>query len=235
MVAARESAAERRRRARRLLARLRAAYPDADCELGHRDPFQLLVATILSAQTTDRAVNKVTPALFRRFPTPRRLASARPEEIEPLIASIGLFRTKARAVVGTARALVERFGGKVPRDRKALESLPGVGRKTANVVLSTAFGEPALAVDTHVQRLARRLGLSRAREPRKIEEDLTALFPAESWGFASHALIWHGRRVCSARAPRCGSCVLADDCPSAGAAAEGRARPVRARSGGRRS
>jgi endonuclease-3 len=202
-------------RAPAILAGLERLYPDADCELDHVDPFQLLVATILSAQTTDRAVNQVTPGLFARFPDARALAAADPLDVEPLIATIGLFRNKAKSVVGAARALVERHGGVVPREREALEALPGVGRKTANVVLSTAFREPALAVDTHVTRLAGRLGLSSQADPRRIEDDLTALFPRARWGFVSHALIWHGRRVCDARAPRCESCGLALYCPSA--------------------
>ncbi|MBP7148475.1 MAG: endonuclease III [Acidobacteria bacterium] len=210
-----ETAQQRAARARRIVRALRKAYPDADCELEHVDPFQLLVATILSAQTTDKAVNQVTPALFRRYPTPAALAAAEPAEVEPLIASIGLFRNKARSVVGAARALVERFGGVVPRDREGLESLPGVGRKTANVVLSTAFRVPALAVDTHVTRLAQRLRLSDDPRPEKIEADICAAVPPADWGFTSHALIWHGRRVCSARAPRCAACVLARLCPSA--------------------
>jgi endonuclease-3 len=202
-------------RAPAILAGLERLYPDADCELDHVDPFQLLVATILSAQTTDRAVNQVTPGLFARFPDARALAAADPLDVEPLIATIGLFRNKAKSVVGAARALVERHGGVVPREREALEALPGVGRKTANVVLSTAFREPALAVDTHVTRLAGRLGLSSQADPRRIEDDLTALFPRARWGFVSHALIWHGRRVCDARAPRCETCGLAPHCPSA--------------------
>ncbi len=209
------AAAEAAARAPAILAGLERLYPDADCELVHVDPFQLLVATILSAQTTDRAVNQVTPGLFARFPEARALAVADPLEVEPLIATIGLFRNKARSVVGAARALVELHGGAVPREREALEALPGVGRKTASVVLSTAFREPALAVDTHVIRLAGKLGLSAATDPRRIEDDLTRLFPRERWGFVSHALIWHGRRVCEARAPRCETCGLAPHCPSA--------------------
>ncbi|MDQ7007491.1 MAG: endonuclease III [Acidobacteriota bacterium] len=204
------------RRARTIIRRLRKLYPDAECELEHRDPFQLLVATILSAQTTDKAVNQVTPALFRRYPTPRELAAAEPAEVEPLIARIGLFRNKARSIVGAARMLDEEFGGRVPRSREKLQRLPGVGRKTANVVLASAFGEPALAVDTHVTRLAGRLGLSSAKDPRRIEDDLTRLLPKKEWAFASHGLIWHGRRVCSARHPRCQACTLASLCPSAG-------------------
>ena len=205
----------RRGRAREVVARLRELYPEADCELEHRDPWQLLVATILSAQTTDKAVNCVTPELFRRWPTPADLAAADPAEVEPVISSIGLYRNKAKAIVGAAREIVERFGGRVPDRLEDLVTLPGVGRKTANVVLATAFGAPAIPVDTHVARLARLLDLSRERDPVKIERDLMALLPEEDWSFASHALIWHGRRVCAARRPRCSECALADLCPSA--------------------
>lgn len=206
--------AARAARATEVVRRLRGLYPDAGCELGHADPYQLLVATILSAQTTDKAVNQVTPVLFAAYPDAAALARAEPARIEPLIATIGLFRNKARSIVGAARALVEQHGGAVPRDRAALEALPGVGRKTASVVLSTAFAAPALAVDTHVTRLAGRLGLSRSEDPRGIEDDLTSALDPHDWGFASHALIWHGRRVCTARAPRCAECGLADVCPS---------------------
>lgn len=198
-----------------LLALLQRLYPDAACELDHADPFQLLIAVILSAQTTDKAVNQAAPGLFARFPTAAHLAAADPAEVEPLIASIGMFRNKSRMIVGAARQLVEQHGGKVPAEREALEALPGVGRKTASVVLWTAFRKPALAVDTHVARLSGRLGLSTAQDPVRIEEDLCRAFPEASWGFLSHALIWHGRRVCSARAPRCGECGLAGLCPSA--------------------
>ena len=207
-------------------------YPEAECELSFVDPFQLLVATILSAQTTDVAVNKITPALFARYPTPDALAAADPSDVEPLIASIGLFRNKAKSIVGAARRIVGDFGGKVPDDRAGLESLPGCGRKTANVVLSTAFGKAAMAVDTHVQRLAGRLGLSKAEGARKIEDDLLDLFPEERWAFISHALIWHGRRVCSARSPRCGECGLATDCPAAFSATKVRNPSARRRSYG---
>jgi len=205
-----------RRRARRIIERLHELYPEAECELEHRDPFQLLIATILSAQTTDKAVNKSTPALFARFPDPPRLAAAEQGEIEALIASIGLYRNKARSIRGAARGLIEEFGGVVPRPHAELQRLPGVGRKTANVVLASAFGLPALAVDTHVTRLSGRLGLSERKDPLKIEKDLTALLQESEWGFASHALIWHGRRVCAARAPRCGECALHRLCPSSG-------------------
>ncbi len=225
---------DRSAHARDVLRGLSRLYPEAHCELDHVDPFQLLVATILSAQTTDKAVNEVTPGLFRRFPDARALALAEPEDVEPLINRIGLFRNKARSIVGAARLLVERHGGAVPRDREALEALPGVGRKTANVVLSTAFGEAALAVDTHVTRLAGLLGLSRGKDARAIEDDLCALFPPESWSFASHALIWHGRRVCVARAPRCHECGLASLCPSAGLRARPPGTTIASRSKGKR-
>lgn len=203
-----------------LVARLHRMYPDATCELEHRTPFELLVATILSAQTTDRAVNQVTPALFRVYPNATALAAAEPEQVEPLIATIGLFRNKAKAIVGAARALAAQHGGRVPRDRGALEKLPGVGRKTASVVLATAFDEPAFAVDTHVLRLSGRLGLSTSDEPRQVEDDVTRHLPPAEWGFTSHALIWHGRRVCAARSPRCADCALNDICPSAFVATE---------------
>ncbi len=220
----RESKRDRTARAGRILARLKRLYPDVRCELDHRDPFQLLVATILSAQTTDKAVNRITPDLFARYPDAESLAAADPVDVEPLIASIGLFRNKAKSIVGAARGLVERFGGDVPRERDALESLPGVGRKTANVVLPNAFGVPGLAVDTHVARLAGRLRLSRARTPLAIERDLTALYDDGNWGMVSHLLIWHGRRVCDARRPRCAECAIAGDCPSAGRARPGTTR-----------
>ncbi len=212
----RETKEQRKHRARRILGRLQRMYADADCELEHRSPFELLISTILSAQTTDKAVNQVTPELFRRYPDPKSLASADTSEVESLISSIGLYRNKAKAIVGAAAAIVGRFDGRVPADREGLESLPGVGRKTANVVLPNAFGVPGLAVDTHVARLSGRLGLSKESHPEKIERDLTSLFPERRWGFVSHALIWHGRRVCDARRPRCDECRLAALCPSAG-------------------
>ncbi len=210
----RESDSKKRERAGRILEKLERAYPDARTELIHEDPFQLLVATVLSAQATDRSVNEATPALFARFPAPEALAAARPEEVEPFIRRIGLFRTKARNLVAMARRIVEDHAGAVPRDRAALMQLPGVGWKTATVVLAAAFGVPGIAVDTHVARLARRLCLSRARTPEKIGSDLESLFPRDKWIFVHHALILHGRYVCTARRPKCDACVLADDCPS---------------------
>jgi len=210
----RESKAKKRERALRILKKLEAAYPEARTELRHENPFQLLVATVLSAQATDKSVNEATPALFARFPTPEALAAARPEEVEPFIRRIGLFRTKARNLVALARKLVEEHGGEVPRDKKALMALPGVGWKTATVVLGAAFGEPGIAVDTHITRLAHRLCLSRARTPEKIGAELEELFPREKWVFVHHALILHGRYVCTARKPKCDACVLSSECPS---------------------
>ena len=211
----RESLAAKRERAARILAKLTEAYPLARTELRHDNPFQLLVATVLSAQATDRSVNQATPALFERFPTPEALAAASPEEVEPYIRRIGLYRTKARNLVGLARRLLEEHGGRVPRSKEALMKLPGVGWKTATVVLGAAFGEPGIAVDTHVARLARRLCLTNAKTPEKISADLEKLFPRDKWVFVHHALILHGRYVCKARKPECASCVLRADCPSA--------------------
>jgi len=210
----RESRAARRRRAERILRRLEEAYPQARTELRHQNPFELLVATVLSAQATDRSVNQATPALFERFPTPAALAAAEPEEVEPYIKRIGLYRTKARNLVALARRLVSEHGGEVPRDKEALLKLPGVGWKTATVVLGAAFGVPGIAVDTHLTRLARRLCLSNAKTPEKIGAELEELFPRDKWVFVHHALILHGRYVCTARKPRCDECVLADECPN---------------------
>ena len=195
-----------------LLARLIAAYPEARCALEHRDPFQLVVATILSAQCTDALVNRVTPALFAKYPDPAKLAMAKTLELETLIHSTGFFRNKARNLIGLGQALLERHCGEVPRDPEALSALPGVGQKTANVVLANAFGIPALAVDTHVFRVARRLGLSAANTPAKVEADLCRLFPKDTWIPLHHQLIWHGRRVCDARKPRCEECTLRGLC-----------------------
>lgn len=199
-----------------VLSRLHEAYPGADCSLDHTDAFQLLVSTILSAQCTDARVNGVTPALFRRFPSPAAMAGAG-GELEELIRSTGFFNAKAKSIRGACRTIVEVHGGLVPKTMEALHALPGVGRKTANVVLGNAWGDPdGVVVDTHVGRLARRLGWSRQADPVKVENDLNALLPREAWVFASHALILHGRRVCTSRSPRCASCFLADLCPKAG-------------------
>jgi len=185
------------------------------CELSHRDAFELLVATILSAQSTDRTVNSITPALFARFPDAPALAGADPLELQALIHSSGFFQSKSRSLLGMASALVERFGGEVPGTMADLVTLPGVGRKTANVVLSVGFGKPGLPVDTHVLRLSKRLGLTTEQEPVKVEADLNPMVPAGERGMLSLRLILHGRRVCVARAPACPACVLRDICPSA--------------------
>jgi endonuclease-3 len=204
-------------RARETIARLAEEYPGTEvelCALTHDGPFQLLVATILSAQTTDERVNQVTPALFARFPTPADLAAANPEEVEALIHATGFFRNKTRSLIAMAQALEERFGGEVPATMEELVTLPGVGRKTANVVLSVGFGLPGLPVDTHVGRLARRLGLTAQTDPVKVELELNDLVPPAERGRLSLRMILHGRRVCVARRPRCEDCVLADFCPS---------------------
>jgi endonuclease III len=198
--------------------RLAIEYPGSAgdlCALRHDNPFQLLAATILSAQSTDETVNKVTPALFARYPTPADLADADPAELEVLIHSSGFFRSKTKSLLGMARAVEERFDGEVPSDLEDLVTLPGVGRKTANVVRSVAFGLPGLPVDTHVGRLARRLRLTAETDAVKAEHDLNALVPPEERGVFSLRLILHGRAVCSARKPQCGACVLVDICPSA--------------------
>jgi endonuclease III len=216
----REAAAAKRARTAEIVARLRREYPDARCALHHEDPYQLLVATILSAQCTDERVNMVTPGLFARYPTPAELAAARPEELEERIRSTGFFRNKARSLLGMARAVTAEHGGRIPDTMAALVALPGVGRKTANVVLGNAFGlNEGVVVDTHVRRLSRRLGLTAQQDPERIEADLVRLLPREEWTDFSHLLIFHGRTVCKAPRARCGACVLADLCPSAGIAA----------------
>lgn len=205
-------------RARQMFATLRRLHPDARCELSHATTFQLLVATVLSAQTTDVLVNRITPHLFARYPDARALAGATPEQVAALLRSLGLgmHNQKGKNVVGLARKLVELHGGEIPRTMAELLELPGVGRKTANVVLGVAFGAPeGVVVDTHVQRLAQRLGWSSHTEPLGIERDLCALLPRESWDMLSHTLIFHGRRVCFARNPSCAACGLTDVCPSA--------------------
>lgn len=197
-------------------ARLLAGYPDAHCELDYRNPYELAVATILSAQCTDKRVNMVTPELFRRWPDAHALAAAPREEIEQVVQSTGFYRNKAKSLSGFAHQLVEHHGGEVPAEMDALVVLPGIGRKTANVVLGNAFGiNEGVVVDTHVQRLSRRFGLTKESDPVKVERALQPLFPRDSWTMLSHLMIWHGRRVCDARKPRCGECALADICPSA--------------------
>jgi endonuclease-3 len=205
------------RRARRINRELARLYPDARIELNFTTPLELLVATILSAQTTDRQVNVVTRVLFDRYRTAADYADAGQAELEELIRPTGYFRTKARTLIAAGRALCDRFGGEVPDTMDALVSLPGVGRKTASVVLGDAFGKPAIIVDTHVARLARRFGWTEQTDPDKIERDIAALLPRPEWTPASHRLIWHGRRVCHARRPACGACGIAPLCPSFGA------------------
>ena len=205
-----------RRRTRTILSRLKREYPDAHCELDYRTPFELLVATILSAQCTDARVNLVTPALFARYPTPAALAAARQEDVEALIRSTGFFRNKAKSLIGMAQAIGAGHAGSVPSTMAELQVLPGVGRKTANVILGNAYGKnEGITVDTHVARLATLLGLTGETTPEKIEQDLMALVPRKDWTLISHLLIWHGRRVCIARRPRCEACVLNRICPSA--------------------
>jgi endonuclease-3 len=213
---ARESATARAARAGEILQRLKSAYPEAHCALDHKSPLELVVATVLSAQCTDVRVNMVTPALFAACPTAAHYAEISTGELEGLIQSTGFFRNKAKSLQGLGRALVERHCGEVPRTMDELVQLPGVGRKTANVVLGNAFGvNEGVVVDTHVGRLAGRLGLSRATDPVKIELDLMPLFPREDWTLLSHLLIDHGRKICNARKPLCANCFLADICPSA--------------------
>jgi endonuclease-3 len=200
-----------------IVAGLGALYPDAHCELDFASPFQLLVATILSAQCTDKRVNLVTPVLFAKYPTAAEMAEATTQDIEPIIQSTGFFRNKAKSILGAARALMEDHDGVVPRTMDELLELPGVARKTANVVLGSAFGlNVGFVVDTHVMRLSQRLALTRQQEPVKIEQDLCARLPSDKWTLLGHQLIWHGRRVCFARKPNCGGCALAPHCPSAG-------------------
>ncbi len=203
-------------RAEAVVALLKELYPDARCALNHTSAFELLIATILSAQCTDERVNMVTPAVFAKYPTPSDLAAADPAELEGLIQSTGFFRSKAKNLIGMATALEQRYGGKVPADLDAFVTLPGVGRKTGNVVRSVWFHEPGLPVDTHVTRLSARLRLTNETDPVKIEHDLGAIVPAEEWGDLSLRLIEHGRKVCEARRPRCEACGLAGVCPSAG-------------------
>jgi len=205
--------------ARRLLQLLRKAYPDAGCTLDFGTPVQLLVATILSAQCTDARVNALTPALFRRYPDAGAFAAVDLSELEEAVRSTGFFRNKARSIQAACRMLQEKHGGEVPREMAALTSLAGVGRKTANVLRSACFQEQAVVVDTHVKRVSGRLGLTSETDPVRVERDLMACLPEDSWSFASQSLILHGRQVCKARKPLCGSCTLARDCPSVQAVA----------------
>lgn len=212
----REGVEGRRERAQKLAGRLAKSYPDAECALEHRNPWELLVATILSAQCTDKMVNQVTPALFEEFPDAPALAAAPQSRVETLIRRTGFFSQKARAIRACAKEVAERYGGRVPDQFDALVGLQGVGRKTASVVLGTAFHQPAVFVDTHVRRLSQRLGLTRASDPDRIEVELKTLLPAAEWTMFCHRLIHHGRGVCTARAPACDVCPLADLCPRVG-------------------
>jgi endonuclease-3 len=217
---AKEPTPGRKARARRILAGLRKLYPDADCALHHGSALQLLVSTILSAQSTDANVNKVTPALFERYPSASDFAAADPADLERAIHSTGFFRQKTKSIQGACRRICEAYGGSVPDTMEDLVTLPGVARKTANVILGTWFRKnEGIVVDTHVGRLARRMGLTWSSKDEKdavrIEEDLVRLIPREDWTFFGHAMIWHGRRVCSARKPDCAGCSVAKHCPSA--------------------
>ncbi len=213
------------RRARRMGRILAETYPDAHCELDFQSPYQLLVATILSAQCTDVRVNMVTPLVFAAYPTAADLAAADRSELEAMIESTGFFRAKSASLQGMAARLVDAYGGEVPGRLKDLVTLPGVGRKTANVVLGNAFDVPGITVDTHFGRLSRRFGWTTAEDPEKVEAEVGSLFPKSQWTALSHRLIWHGRRICFARTPACGACPLAQLCPSFG---EGQTDPVKA-------
>ena len=204
------------RRARRMNRILAETYPDAHCELDFGTPFQLLVATVLSAQTTDMRVNMTTPGLFAKYPAPEDLAAADPEDVEAILKPTGFFRAKTKSVMGLSAALRDRFDGEVPGRLEDLVTLPGVGRKTANVVLGNAFDVPGITVDTHFGRLARRFGWTAEDDPVKVEQEIGELIPRKDWTMLSHRLIWHGRRICHARRPACGACPLTRLCPSFG-------------------
>ncbi len=199
-----------------ILKKLRKAHPEATIALEFANPLQLLVATILSAQCTDKRVNMVTPGLFRRYRSAKEFAAADRSELEEIIRSTGFFRAKAKSIIGACTGIVERFQGTVPATMEELVSLPGVGRKTANVVLGNAFGKAeGVVVDTHVRRIAGRLGFTKQSDPEKIEQDLMTLIPRKEWILFPHLLIWHGRKICTGRSPRCGECPIAPECPSA--------------------
>jgi endonuclease-3 len=203
-------------RARGVARELAKLYPDARCALNHQNPLQLLIATILSAQCTDVRVNMVTPALFNRYPDAASFANAVPEELEKMIQSTGFFRNKAKSIIACCKQIVEKYGGQVPATMEELNPLPGVGRKTANVILGNAFGVPGITVDTHVGRLSRRLGLTKREDPEKVERDLMDLLPNKEWTMFSHRMIFHGRQVCFARKPNCEGCTLNKVCPRVG-------------------
>ena len=212
-------------------AKLRARHADAHCELDHQNPFQLILATVLSAQSTDVMVNKITPELFERWPSPKALASAEPAEVERVLSKIGMYRQKTKNVIGLSKRLLTEHAGEVPRTLAELIQLPGVGRKTANVVLGVAYGTPeGVVVDTHVQRISQRLGWTKDTQPVEIEQALMKLFPRGDWDMLSHTLIFHGRRVCAARKPACAACPVSTECPSAFDAENVGRKPVGARS-----
>lgn len=203
------------KRAPEIYERLEKQYPDAKCALDHRNPYELIVATILSAQCTDKRVNMVTPALFEKYPDAESLSAAKPETLEEMIKSTGFFRNKTKSLLGMSSAVVEQHGGRIPSAMESLVKLPGVGRKTANVVLGNAFGiDEGVVVDTHVSRLSNRLALTRETDPVKIEQDLMRLYPKDRWTMLSHLLISHGREICDARRPKCEECVVNNLCPS---------------------
>jgi endonuclease-3 len=205
-----------KKRAERIVQLLAKLYPDANCALHHDNPLQLLIATILSAQCTDVRVNMVTPALFARYPNVCAFAEAEPRELETAIQSTGFFRNKARNIIACCRQIQEKHGGEVPDTMEELVQLPGVGRKTANVILGNAFDVPGITVDTHVLRLSHRMGLTKRREPHKVEQDLMPLIPKKEWTMFSHRMIFHGRQVCFARKPNCPECILREVCPKIG-------------------
>ncbi|MCA9041356.1 MAG: endonuclease III [Planctomycetaceae bacterium] len=214
---AQESIAERKKRVRRIITQLKKRYPEAECALHHESPFQLLAATILSAQCTDERVNMVTPHLFKKFPTPEKLAKSKQEDVEEIIRSTGFFRAKATNLRGMAQAIVKEHQGEIPQDLQALVKLPGVGRKTANVLLGTSFGIPSgVVVDTHVKRISNLLGLTTSKNPEIIERELQEIVPRKEWIDWSHRLIHHGRQICIARRPQCSECPLIKDCPRVG-------------------
>lgn len=206
---------DKKARAKKVVALLKKEYPESKCTLDFRKPHELVIATILSAQSTDERVNKITPSLFKKYKTPKAFAQADPDELMEYIKTAGLFRNKAKSIKGSMQKVVKDFGGKIPDSMEEIMTLPGVGRKTANVILGTAFGIPTgIAVDTHVTRLAQRIGLSKHKEPIKIEKDLMGLIPKKDWIIISHLLIDHGRKICIARAPKCAECILNKICPS---------------------
>jgi endonuclease-3 len=205
-----------KKRAGQIVRRLAKLYPDAKCALNHENPLQLLIATILSAQCTDVRVNLVTPALFARYPNAQAFAEADPSELETAIRSTGFFRNKARNIIACCRQILEKHGGQVPNTMEDLVHLPGVGRKTANVILGNAFDVPGITVDTHVLRLSHRMGLTKERDAHKVEQDLMTLIPKKEWTMFSHRMIFHGRQVCFARKPNCSGCILKEVCPKIG-------------------